>query len=268
MNPSLMILLLVANNLLWAQDADVEMIRNNSIPKGIHGLTMDPLGSIYFADTYSRLDDNSRVYRLDKPYTGKPEATSIQGQSIAGLMWFQNRLYVAHFTANEIVIYDENLDFLESRPVNSPWNLENDGENVYVISYEGEVGIVTNNRVKPIMNELVLPFDMAYSGDQSLWVGQPLTAGEEGKLIELDYRGDLLQEVVGVTEPRGLVVTDRGFLYIADRGSSTLLKFNGEELSTISTFDAPPVCLEKMPNGNLLLNLDSDPGQLVVVKTR
>jgi DNA-binding beta-propeller fold protein YncE len=233
----------------------------------VHGMTMDNDGVLYYSDTYSKSDDISRVYMLNPPYTGNPIATEVEGFSIGGLLWENDKLHVAFLNKNEIVIYDKNLEFLESRPVDSPINFASDGSNIYVVSYFGLVGIVTNNRVRIHLEDLELPFDILYSGKESLWVSEKGKNGSPGRVSEIAYEGvitNILEQ--NFKDPAGLGMDQVGNLYIADKGDNKIYMVNPEnQITLVSDKYTSPICVIPMPDGRMMVNTNHEGGMLLII---
>lgn len=248
--------------------ASYEISAFQSIPSGIRGMAVDENDVLYFADSYSRLNDDSRIYTLNPPYTGEPMMTEISGQSIAGLMWFEKKLYVAFLNKDEIEIYDENLEFLESKVVKSPWNFTTDGKNVYVLTYYGNIGVISGNRVKTFVKGLSNTFDIQYSGASSLYVSDHSDKDGKGRIAEYGYDGLLISTLkVDVSDPAGLEMDLDNKLYIADPGNNKVLMVTPESgISVLTDEYLKPFCITRSNSGHILVSSDQDGGTLLVIK--
>ncbi|MDA3823209.1 MAG: hypothetical protein PF450_11460 [Bacteroidales bacterium] len=233
----------------------------------VHGIAMDNDGVLYYSDTYSKSDEISRVYMLNPPYTGNPIATEIEGFSISGLLWEDDKLYVAFLNKNEIVIYDKNLEFLESRPVESPINFSSDGSNIYVVSYFGSVGIVTPNRVKVKLEDLEFPFDILYNGKGSLWVSEKGKKEAHGRVSEIAYEGVIINKLEqNFIDPAGIGMDRLGNIFIADRGDHKIYMLNPEgEIILVSDKYTSPICIITMPDGRMMVNTNHNGGTLLII---
>ncbi len=230
------------------------------IPSGVMGMDIDQDGVLYLSDTYSRLDNESRIYTLNPPYTGTLAMTAIEGQSLAGLMWHGDLLYTAFLNKDEVVIYDRDLEFQVAWPAPSPINFTSDGRTIFVLTYFGEIGALTRSRIRMFVNDLQNPFDIQFTGHESIWVSQ-----KGMKLTEIGYEGDILRMLdLPLKEPRGLAMDDHGCLFIADAGTDTIYCIDPEgSVSVVTSAYKSPICIVSLPNGDLLINTDQDGGLLI-----
>jgi len=250
------------------QQAEFSIKAIPGIPSGIRGMAVDENDVLYFSDTYSRLNDDSRIYTLDPPYTGEPSMTEISGQSIAGLMWFKNRLYIAFLNKDEIEIYDENLEFLESRVIKSPLNFTTDGNNVYILTYYGSIGVISGNRVKTVVKGLSKASDIQYSGASTLYVTDHSLENGKGQIAE--YANGGLQTGIllsDLADPAGLEMDLSNNLYITDPCTNRVLMLTpGSILSLVTDKFLNPHCLTKTSAGEILVSTDHEGGTLLVIK--
>jgi len=237
-------------------------------PRGVMGMAVNDDGVLFFSDTYSRLDASSAVYALAPPYSGDPVPTGITGRSVAGLMWHEEKLYVAFLNRNEIIIYDSELEFLESRVVDSPWGFATDGENVFVYTYYGQIGLITNNRVNVFTESLQYPLDMEFSGNESLWITEASQPDSLGRLLEVGFRGEVKRDYAqGIKYPFGLQQYKNGNLYVTDKESGVIYVVPPEGNTAIVTDEyASPICITVDHLGRLVVNCDHNGGMLLVIK--
>lgn len=239
-----------------------------SFPENVQGMAIDNNGVLYFSDTYSRMDTKSRVYTLNPPYTGIPMATEIASQSIAGLMWHDNKLYAAYLNKNEVVIFDEELEFLVSYYVDSPLNFSTDGKYVYVLTHDGNLGVIRTNRVQMYIKDLRSPFDIHYSETHTLYVSEKGGAESPGRVLSMDS-GDTDMKIFmdSLQSPQGLTADLYNNLYIAETGADKILLVttNGETILVTDQYDSP-IGFAKTDHGDILVNTNHNGGTLLHIK--
>ena len=239
-----------------------------SFPENVQGMAVDNNGVLYFSDTYSRMDTKSQVYTLNPPYTGIPMATEIASQSIAGLMWHDNKLYVAYLNENKVVIFDEELEFLVSYYVDAPLNFTTDGKYVYVLTHDGNLGVIRTNRVQMYVKDLRSPFDMHYSEDQTLYVSEKGGEGASGKVLSMGS-GDAEMKTFkdSLQSPQGLTTDQYNNLYIAETGADRILLVttDGETVLVTDQYDSP-IGFAKTDHGEILLNTNHNGGTLLLIQ--
>lgn len=248
-----------------------EVTRINSFPQNVGGMTIDESGVLYFSDTYEHLDDISKVYMLNPPYTGKPVPTKITGHSLTGLMWHDNRLYVAFLNDDEIIVYDNNLEFLEAIPADSPLGFTTDGTTIYIFTYYGEIGVLSNNRVRYFLKDVQSPTCIKYSGKNSMFIAHKANNGNEAIISEIGSEGEILDTLAKeVKEPYGIELDSEGNLLFTDKAAGKIfLKTRGEPQQMISDAFSSPLLIAKIPSDGFLINSNHDNGVLLhLTRTR
>jgi hypothetical protein len=239
-----------------------------SFPENVQGMTIDKNGVLYFSDTYLKLDSKSRIYTLNPPYTGIPLATEIASQSIAGIMWHNNELYVAYLNKNEVVIFDEELEFLVSYFVDSPLNFTTDGKFVYVVTYYGNLGVIKPNRIQMYMKELRSPFDIHFSDNQAMYVSEK--GGEEapGRVLEIGSGEEAMKTMIdSLQSPQGLTTDIYNNLYIAETDADRILMVTPEGATVLVTdqYDSP-IGFAKTNTGEIVVNTNHNGGTLLLIE--
>jgi hypothetical protein len=241
-----------------------------SFPENVQGMTIDKNGVLYFSDTYSRLDSKSRIYTLNPPYTGTPLATEIASQSITGLMWHNDELYVAYLNKNEVVIFDEALEFLASYFVDSPLNFTTDGKFVYVVTYYGNLGVIKPNRIQMYMKELRSPFDIHYSDNQAMYVSEKVGEGVPGRVLEIGSEEEAMKTMIdSLQSPQGLTTDIYNNLYIAETAADRILMVtsDGETILVTDQYDSP-IGFAKTNSGEIVVNTNHNGGTLLLIQPR
>jgi hypothetical protein len=241
-----------------------------SFPENVQGMTIDKNGVLYFSDTYLKLDSKSRIYTLNPPYTGIPLATEIASQSIAGIMWHNNKLYVAYLNKNEVVIFDEALEFLVSYHVDSPLNFTTDGRNVYVVTYYGNLGVIKPNRIHMYMKELRSPFDIHYSDNQTLYISEKGKERIPGRVLEIGSGEEVMKTLKdSLQSPQGLTTDLYNNLYIAETEANRILMVtsDGETLLVTDQYESP-IGFAKTDHGEILVNTNQNGGMLLLIQPR
>jgi DNA-binding beta-propeller fold protein YncE len=241
-----------------------------SFPENVQGMTIDKNGVLYFSDTYLKLDSKSRIYTLNPPYTGTPLATEIASQSIAGIMWHNNELYVAYLNKNEVVIFDEALEFLVSYYVDSPLNFTTDGKFVYVVTYYGNLGVIKPNRIQMYIRDLQSPFDIHYSENQALYISEKGGEGVPGRVLEIGSGEEAMKTLIdSLQSPQGLATDLYNNLYIADTEADRILMVtsDGETILVTDQYDSP-IGFAKTNTGEIVVNTNHNGGTLLLIQPR
>ncbi len=240
----------------------------SSFPENVYGMAIDKNGILYFSDTYSKMDSKSRVYTLNPPYTGKPHATKIASKSIAGLMWYEGKLYVAYLNQNEVVVFDEALEFQVSYYVDSPLNFSSDGKNVYVVTYYGNLGLIKPGRIKMYMKDLQSPFDIHYSDNQTLYVTEKGENGVPGRVLEIGSGEGVLNTLMDrLQSPHGLATDIYNNLYVAETGADRILIVTPDRETILVTdqYDSP-ICFARNDHGEILVSTNHNGGTLLLIQ--
>lgn len=226
---------------------------------GGHGITVDDKGVIYMSDTYGNLKPGVKaIYQLKPPYTGAPEATSIQTIQPAGLHWYKGHLYVCDIQGGKVIKLDSSFQVKQTWQAFQPWNVDIDSKGeLYTVAYSGQVyQLVANQAPVLLFGGLINPFDLAVEEDGSIWVSEQGPSGTQpGGVTLRDRKGKVLRRLTHQwMNPEGIQRGPDGSIWVAETGRGELLRFlpSGERQVVGATL-ALPVNLSLFSNGDILL---------------
>ena len=237
-------------------------------PAAVHGMCLSPAGDLYFADTYKKMGDLSRVYILSPPYTGKARSLPVKADAISGLMWFNNQLYVALLEKSEIRVYSSEFELLKTYSLRSPWSFASYGNEVYILNYFGSLFKIAEEGPEQVRAYLSYPFDVEFTMEGDYWISEQVGARENGKLTLFDQDHYIKKQVdYPFSNPEGIALAENGNLVIADTGAGKILEYSlsADTVYTISERYALPICAISTEEGRVFINTNHEGGTLLIL---
>lgn len=237
----------------------------------VHGMAVDAEGRLWFSDSFTALDTTARVYRLEPPYTGKPEPTSISGPRPAGLAFVDGALHVCDVGAGTVTRYDDVLAPTQTWSMASPWNVAAlpSGDLVAVTFDDRLLRLGADGTVDEAISDLAAPFDLAPTPAGALWISeQGAGPGEPGRLARWSTEGEIeLETRHAWANPEGLAVDPQGNLWVAETELQQLLRVSPDgEVELMAEVDGLPIVITPLPSGDLLVSVTGPAPHLLRVE--
>ncbi|MEM9457430.1 MAG: hypothetical protein AAGF11_24835 [Myxococcota bacterium] len=238
----------------------------------VHGMAVDDDGLLYFSDTFTVLDTTARVYRLEPPYIGQPEATALSGPRPAGLAFIDGDLHVCDVDAGTVTRYNAALVSTQTWVVPSPWNVAPlaSGERVVVTFDNRLFALLPDGTVQERLTDLGAPFDLAPTPAGAVWISEQGAGGpgQPGRLAQWDARGAMILEArYPWANPEGLAFDPQGDLWVAETERQELLRVSPQgEVELMAQIDGLPIVITPLPSGDLLVSVTGPKPHLLQVE--
>jgi len=237
-----------------------------AFPAGVHGMAVDSDGTLWFSDSYRNVLPLEQVYTLPAPYTGEPEGTDLFGSIPAGLLWHAGDLLVCFTGEDEIRRFDADLALVATWSVPAPWNVIALGEDLLTVTYHGEVRRLEADGASTVLfGDLEFPFDLAAAGPDAIWVSEQVEADVDGRVTRFGLDGTVLEPSAAIWDnPEGLILDDRGTLYVADTNAGMVFRRVPDgKVGMVATMLTAPITFARLPDGDLLLNTSAARPELI-----
>ncbi len=264
---ALLLLLTISSSSVSSQASTNFNIKEiNPFPNDVHGLAINPMDSaLYFTTLYG-----GHLCKLEYPYTDNYSLTSITGQRLSGLLWLNQRLFIADLSEGEIKEYDPNLNLISMHKVPNPWNMTTDGQSIYIVTFSGELYKLFNNQVFLLTSGLAYPFDIEYSPDHTLYISEQIGSNSFGRISEFNLNGDLLHILPNIFDtPLGITFDQQGNLFALDNNTNYIycIAPDGTTNLVSSSYDNPIAIIPNLDN-NLFISSAKTGGTLLEVSTQ
>jgi sugar lactone lactonase YvrE len=233
------------------------------IPPGVHGMAVSPDGTLYFSDSFANYGAEPQVYTLAPPYTGAPVPTGIFGATVSGLKWEGDNLYVCVTGESRVRRYNSDHVLQQTWVVSTPWNIERIGDELLVVTYDGQVRAL--GATAAIVSGLEYPFDLAPASEDTFWVSEQVGAGVPGRIRQFDKRGTEIGSIeYDWSNPEGLAVDNLGWLYVADTDAGEVLRASPEgDVELLSDAFPIPVVMTRHPSGDIFFSTSGAQARVV-----
>ena len=235
-------------------NSKVQVTEIREIFGAIHGAAVGDDGRIFLSDSFGQHDKVRRVYYVDPPYDGAIVSTGIEGQSPAGLMWHQNRLWVCDVAGGTIRSFDTDFSLDDTILAEQPWNVANVGDEVLFVNGKGTVANIKTPD-QPLVKNLLNPFGIAGHSDGRFVVTQQGPNGESGGVVATyDKAGkELARSQRAWKNPEGIALDRHGAMFVVDTAAHELVQVETDKEEVVSSDLDLPVVLTRFLNGDLLL---------------
>lgn len=238
----------------------------------VHGMAVDDDGLLYFSDSFTALDTTARIYRLEPPYTGPPEATPLSGPRPAGLAFIDGDLHVCDVGAGTVTRYDAALTPVQTWVVPSPWNVAPlaSGDRVVVTFDDRLFALLPDGTVQQRLADLGAPFDLAPTPADAVWISEQGAGGpgQPGRLAQWNAQGAITLEArYPWANPEGLAFDPQGDLWVAETERQELLRVSPRgDVELMAEVDGLPIVITPLPAGDLLVSVTGPDPHLLRVE--
>ena len=237
---------------------------------GVHGMAVSNDGTLYFSDSFGRIDKTRKIYTLAPPYTGAPVATAITGKTPAGLAWDDGTLLVCDVGDNVVTRYAADFSVVEQWAVRSPWNVARvaDTQAWRVVTNDGRVVELGADTNKELFGGLLAPFDLVAVGD-AIWVSEQGAArGDPGRVTRRRLDGSIVDDIAySWANPEGMAMGPDGKLWVVETERGEIIRIDGDGQAEVIRGDLTlPIALTSHPAGDLFFNTGGPSPQLMRVR--
>jgi len=236
--------------------------RMGDLFRGSHGITVGPLGSVLASDTFSNRDSPSRVYRQIASQGLEWEPTPITGTQLSGLEVVDGQLYVCDTGANEVRVYDADLNLVKTYGASVPWNVAVVDGQIYSVAATGAIERLTDTVPEVVETGLKAPFDILVYQDTYAFVSEQISSGDDGRVALRGRDGKIAGQLVhGFGNPEGMSYGPGGRLWVADTLSQELVAFDPDSgaLQRLIEISGMPIALTQVPDtGDVLVTVTGE----------
>lgn len=235
----------------------VTIIATGNLPAGVHGMAISNTGRLFYSDSFKNQDPTvARVYYLDAPYTGQPISTGIVALLPTGLLWEDSSLFLCDTQAGKVFQFNGSFNLVKEWTASAPWNVARDSN--------GDLLTVSNNGALQRLNAdgtsttlftgMDFPFGLAPLSDGTVWISEQ--GVNSGRVTRRTLEGAVIDTVDYPWEnPEGLLLDERGTLWIADTMIGSIVRVDGFGLEVVSEGLRQPIVLAGHSSTSILTNV-------------